>query len=302
MRLSIPPIALCAGGLIIVASGCASVQDVPRDAVGVEWADPASMAPLGDLQLYGCPFPNTAITADVAVRGTAKGDRVRGDFRARTDLLSGSLHLESIDAALPAFTFVARDAWKTSDDVIAALFLRGNQTVRSERSIDVIQALLGVPLTAGDLAWVISGCLARGRFEGSISARRFGEHLVQFSLERERPIEMWMRRTNERFGWTPFSLLTTVAGDIIRWRATFDDRVHGVPARVHVVSDDWHGIVGRTFDLQFSLTHVRLDPMFDPSAFADPPQGPGSIVAVNDLWRTRPPQRLPLLIEDRTKQ
>jgi hypothetical protein len=176
------------------------------------------------------------ITAEVSVRGESNGHRVGGRLWVGTDLSTGSLRLESIQTP-PFFVFIANNAFKgqndTSDVDGTLLLPRGNWVVQRETSRTLLQAIIGLPLSAQEFLWAFSGCPS---WSGSISGQRFGPTLMGVLVGDVLPVESFLRRKDVRSPWTLFAIGRNIAGRTLRWRAEFDNRLRGLFRTIRIVT------------------------------------------------------------------
>jgi hypothetical protein len=225
----------------------------------------AALTPCADLPSVD---GQVAITAELTVQGVANGGRVRGRFWLGADLSGGSFRLEPIKAP-PAFVLVARDLNEDrndrSDHDVSATLRVGDGAIRQERSRELLQALLGVPLSARELIWVMAGCPA---FSGSIGGQNLGPNAMRVLFDGILPGEIFVRRNHMRSPWSLVAMGSSIPGHTYHWRADYGNRVRQVFRHFRIRSREWNGVMGRTFDVGFSWSRVELGATLDERLFA----------------------------------
>jgi hypothetical protein len=167
----------------------------------------------------------------------------------------GRVRLEPVDNKPSHFSLVATYAFGSDRKDEATLVLPGGRQVVRFRSRELVELVLGAPLSALDLLNVFSGCpLGRG---GELRFERFDANTMKMITAGETVVEVFMRRPGSGSPWTVFATVASMPGRPIRWRADAGERSGGVLEWVRLTSLEWNGEAGRRFDVMFSLDHVQ---------------------------------------------
>jgi hypothetical protein len=289
-RLLLPILVMSAS---LVAMACARIT-LP-DGVGVEDSEAVTHA-YGEAVMLPCAFPTieerTVITAQASVRGIANGQRIRGRLWIGVDVGSGSLRLESEQGA---FVFIANKAITgdtDTSDVEATLVLPLDESVVRDSSRSLLEAILGVPLTAQEFMWAFTGCPTWG---GSIFGRRFGNTFMRLWVGDVLPLEFVVRRKDAGSPWALLTMARNVDRGMLRWRAEFNDRVRGLVRAIRIRSLDWNGETGRAFDIRLSRNRTQVGPILGSETFSLVPPRLARRVSLDTLRQQRPRPGWPLV-------
>jgi hypothetical protein len=190
------------------------------------------------------------LTAEVAASGKVSGQR----FRTRLSVgvaAPASARLEAVAPfGPPIFILVA-----TNDDA-TLLLPRDERVLQHGRPADVLDAVAGVPLNAGDLYAVLTGCAPavsqpEGRELGAdwrVIADAAGDTLY---LHRAGSAQPWQLAV------------------VIRraWRVEYRDQLNGLPRTMRITSVTRDGGAGASFDLTLALTQVETNVPLDAEVF-----------------------------------
>jgi len=211
---------------------------------GVPSPDAASLL----AQATGTCSRISTISAEVAVSGSAGGQRLRG--RLLTGLAAPrSLYLEA-PAPFGAPLFVIG-----SFDGDATLLLpRDRRVLEHGRPEEILQAVTGVPLDPAELRATLTGCPVDLATEAS-DARAVGEHWRVLGGDEIR----YLRR--ERTA-APWRLVSVVRSGADGWRADYRNFVNELPRSIRLLSAE-----PRRFDLRLELSQVELNVDLEPSTF-----------------------------------
>ena len=181
---------------LIVWGACATVPKALPEAFGEDAANDVGEA-YGRGVLEPCQIP--VITASVSVRGSWNDNRLRGRLWVGVHTGTGSLRIESLQAAGPSYVFVAPDALHAPNEFVGTLFIpRRNLVVERESSRAVLEAMLGLPLSAREFVWAITGC---PNLSGGLDGKRFGTTMMKIVVEAhgdDHKLELFLRRENEQ--------------------------------------------------------------------------------------------------------
>jgi hypothetical protein len=210
----------------------------------------------GDAQM---PCKSTpTLTARARVRGTVERRRIDSLLWLGVDMSGdagiGRVRLEPVNNNPTHFALVATYSFADRKDEATLVLPGGRQVVRF-RSRELVELVLGAPLSALDLLNVFSGCpLGRG---GELRFERFDANTMKMITAGETVVEVFMRRPGSGSPWTVFATVASMPGRPIRWRADAGERSGGVLEWVRLTSLEWNGEAGRRFDVMFSLDHVQ---------------------------------------------
>ena len=240
--------------LALAALGAAScgapLMKLPRLAPGA--GEPAPDAADALAQATAACRAVRTLTAEVAVRGSANGRRVRGRLSAGVSA-PASARLEAVAPfGAPLFIFVASGGDAT------LLLPRDNRVFEHGHPDTVLEAAAGVPLSAEDLHQILTGCAP------GAAVRSAGQHgkdwRVVTTVEGD---ELYVRRVSG--AWRLVAVVRHATGEYA-WRAEYREPRHGLPQSVHVVSVE-AGRIGAAFDLQLELSQVYTNVALPPEAF-----------------------------------
>lgn len=191
----------------------------------------------------------TALSAEMAVSGTASGQRLRGRVLVGVSAPASAL----LDAAAPfgasLFIYAAHDGDAT------LLLPRDQRVLRHGDPAAVLEAVAGVPLDPADLRRTLTGCAPEG---DAGAGRAFGESWRVVSVNGD---EAYLRR---REGTWRLVALRRGKDDGRGWRADYSDFDRDVPRTIRLTSAD----DGRRFDLSLRLSEVDVNPTLGPEVFA----------------------------------
>jgi hypothetical protein len=199
-----------------------------------------------------CHSPIFKGGARALVRGTLERRRIDTSFWIGMD--GTRLRLEPPDTATPRFGLLASYSYGSDRKDEATLVLPASGLVVRSRSRELVELVLGVPLSALDMQSVLTGCLINNG--GSLQFERFDAGTMKMVAGNDPLVEVFMRRRSIGSPWAVFAIVTGVPGRPIRWRAD-PERSHGVLESVRLTSVEWNGTAGRLFDLTFSLDYVQ---------------------------------------------
>ena len=223
------------------------------------------------------PFAHgrVGIRAELSLRGISAGARIRTRVLVQTDINTGALRVEPLQSP-PSFVFVVNEAFKgmnAAGDLDGTFILpRGDSTVQREDSRELLRALLGVPLSAAELLWAMTGCPV---MNGTITGYWLRQpNSMRVMLGETLPVELVVRRPQVDKRWSLHSMSRGLSGSSLRWRIDY-----GRPARDHlrhfrIRSQEWNGELGRTFDVSFSWDRIELGAAFDDRVFAPDAHSP----------------------------
>ncbi|MES1256520.1 MAG: hypothetical protein ABUS56_12970 [Acidobacteriota bacterium] len=200
-------------------------------------------------QAAACTAVRT-LTAEVAVRGSAAGRRVRGRLSVGV-AAPASVRLEAVAPfGAPAFIFAA------VEDDASLLLPRDARVLQHGRAEDVLGALTGIALGAGNLAAVLTGCGPEGAGGDGISnARQFGDAWIAFDLAAHGTL--YLRRDGAGEPWALAAVHQPPGAREVGWQAEYTDRRAGTPRAIRLASIDTENHVGRTFDVTLALSQVE---------------------------------------------
>lgn len=191
----------------------------------------------------------TSLSAEMAVSGTAAGQRLRG--RVLVGLATPASAL--LDAAAP---FGASLFIYSAHDGDATLLLPRDQRVLVHGDpTAVLEAVAGVPLDPADLRRALTGCALAGDAQ---SGRAFGDDWRTVLINGD---EAYLRRREGT--WRLVAWVHRVEG-ARGWRADYADFAYDLPHTIRLTSDDG----GRRFDLRLQLSQIAINPTLGPEVFA----------------------------------
>jgi hypothetical protein len=257
--------AIAASLLLCALYGCATAPpQLPYggyDASQSRWPGPPRQDPLNSDTLGQAfvdavrPCQSPIVTARAHVRGTQNRRRIDSSFWVGVDAGTGRLRLKSVDAGKRGFGLLARYSYgseRKDDD--ATLVIPSKAWVVRSKSRELVELLLGVPLSALDMQSLLMGCPAAS---GTLRLEVFDDRTIKMVTGDDTALEAFMRRRSVASPWTVFATVGGVPGRPIRWRADPGRRSGGVLESVRLTSLEWNGTAGRLFDLTFSLDRIQ---------------------------------------------
>jgi hypothetical protein len=188
------------------------------------------------------------LTAEIAISGSAGGRRVRGRLLAGADA-PASLRLEATAPfGAPVFIFVARN------DDATLLLPRDGRVLEHGRPAVVLNAVAGVPLDAGDLNAILSGCAPAGSqfravalgTDWRIANVNAGQVTYEVYLHRERGASPWRVVALARHGPTDGVI-----------RVDYRDFQNDLPRTIRLA--DAGSAKEGSFDLTLALSQVEIN-------------------------------------------
>jgi hypothetical protein len=269
-------LAVVLGSLPICVAACAPATppSSPRDISSREAMSifmEAAQRPCAD---FARAHANQTIAADLMVAGASNGSRVSTRLWLGWDLDAGSLRLEPFQGSPPAFVFIANgltDDNYDPDQLDGSLILPDRSgAIQQEFSRELLYPLLGVPLSADELAGVMAGCTA---FRGSLSGHTLGPDTVRLLFDGDLPAEMvFGRDADVPAGWTLLGMGRSTPGSTSHWRADYGRRVLAVFKDFRIHSREWNGLTTDSFDVSFSWRRIQAGPPLDKQLFV--PEAP----------------------------
>lgn len=212
MRRSVP-LALA----LLVAAMFAACGRPPRIALPSGQGTPiADFAPALDSASAACRGVRT-LQAELALSGHAGRQRLRG--RVLAGLLPDALRIEAVSPfGSPAFIL-------TADGAEGRLWMgRERRVVDAVPPADILDALIGIPLSAGDLFALMAGCV-KASVE-PIAGRAYGADWIAVDLEDRATIYLRRRAGAWRIAAASYAGLEVEYGDA----------ANGLPSRVRISS------------------------------------------------------------------
>jgi hypothetical protein len=216
----------------------------------------------------------TSLSAEMSVRGTAAGQRLRGRVLVGVAAPASAL----LDAAAPfgasLFIYAAHEGDST------LLLPRDQRVLPHGDPAAVLEAVAGVPLDPRDLRQTLTGCALEGEAQ---SGRRFGESWRVVTINDDRA---FLRRTHGV--WRLVAVLHHEA-DGRGWRADYADFERELPQTIRLSSAD----DGRRFDLRLRLSQLEVNPPLGPDVFALKIPPSLSPISLEELRRAGPMSETP---------
>ena len=216
------------------------------------------------------------VTAEVTVHGVSMDGPVETRLWLAADFGAGSLRLEPVHTP-PAFVFIATGLHKGLSDSAdlngSVIFSDGKQKIQHS-SRQLLQALLGLPLSGEELFTVILGCPSS--FDGSTTGHMLGPNEMRVLMGAMRVGELLVRRVDARSPWMLTAIGISIPGRSYQWRADYGSRSRAHFRHFRIRSQEWNGILGRTFDVRFSWNRVEIGARLDQQLFAPSTPAPRS--------------------------
>jgi len=210
------------------------------------------------------------LTAEVAASGRVMGQRVRVRLSAGV-AAPASARLEAVAPfGPPAFILVA------TRDEATLLLPREDRVLQHGRPADVLDAVAGVPLDAGELHVVLTGCApAISQPEG----RALGaDWRVMTDAAGD---ALYLHRAGGTQRWQLVAVIRRA------WRVDYRDHLNGLPRTMRVTSVTREG-GGAPFDLTLALTQVETNVPLDDEVFRVRIPRTAQPITLDELRHARP--------------
>lgn len=200
--------------------------------------------------------------------------RVGGE-RLRARMLAGLSAPASVFLDVPA-PFGASVFMLGAVGEHATLLLPRDRRVLTEaRPAEMLEAITGVYLDAGDLRRTLTGCVDT---DGAATGHAIGDNWRVVSAAND----AYLRRERADAPWRLVAVVHRPAGRAV-WRAEYHDFDGALPRTVRLVSD----AEGR-FDLRLSLSQLEIDAALPPSTFQVVVPAGFDPLTIEDLRRAGP--------------
>jgi hypothetical protein len=223
--------------------------------------------------------------------GTIRTRRISGRFSFAA--MVNGLRIESVGDTPRAFFY-------TRNERQEAFLYREAYSVLAKGD-DLIELMLGLPLTPSDLQRVLTAC---PRIGGSLEFHRFDDQWVKVRVTESpsnKTHDLYIRRNPDGLGWTQEVLVGQVVGRTTRWRAEFHREDSGQPSWVRLVSSEWNGTLGEAFDVRLSFRRVQVNAILGPETFTIAPSPCVAVTRDLDSIRSTQSKSAPFLIDPRAK-
>ena len=255
--------------LLLVLGACAASCGAPLMKLPAGPGAPAGDAAAAFAQATAVCRGIRTLTAEVAASGKVGGRR----FRARLSVgvaAPASARLEAVAPfGAPYFILAA------ANDEATLLLPRDERVLEHGRSADVLDAVAGVPLSAGDLRAVLTGCAP------ALPEPREGRELgADWRMIADTTGDaLYLHRAGAGQPWQLAVVIRRA------WRVEFHDPLNGVPRTLRITS-----AIGAAspFDLTLALSQVDTNVALGPEVFrVDVPRAAHPIT-LEELRRARP--------------
>jgi outer membrane lipoprotein-sorting protein len=212
------------------------------------------------------------LSAEVAASGKVSGQR----FRARLSVgvaEPASARIEAVAPfGAPYFILAAKD------DDATLLLPRDERVLEHGRAAEVLDAVAGVPLGAGDLHALLTGCAP------ALSQPEQGRELgADWRMIADTTGDaLYLRRTGAGQPWALAAVIRPA------WRAEYREPLNGLPRAVRITSTSAAGDPGASFDLTLALSQVETNVPLGAEVFrVDIPRA-ATPITLEELRRARP--------------
>ena len=211
------------------------------------------------------------LTAEVAASGKVSGQRFRARLSAGV-AAPASARLEAVAPfGPPIFILVA-----TNDDA-TLLLPREERVLQHGRPADVLDAVAGVPLNAGDLHAVLTGCAP------AVSQPEGRELGADWRVITDAAGDaLYLHRAG---GAQPWQLVAVIRR---AWRVEYRDQLNGLPRTMRITSVTRTGGAGASFDLTLVLTQVETNVPLDADVFRVQIPQTAQPITLDELRHARP--------------
>lgn len=233
---------------------------------------PAADAADAFAQATGACRAIRTLTAEIAVSGSAGGQRVRGRLSAGV-AAPASARLEAVAPfGQPIFILTA------IDDETTLLLPRDERVLQHGRSAEVLDAVTGVPLSAADLRMVLTGC-------ASEVLRPQGLALgADWRVLREPGQDaLYLHRAGATQPWQLVAVIRPT------WRVDYGDHVNGLPRSIRITTAGGKDAAARaSFDLTLALSQVDTNVPLEADVFRVQIPRSAQPITLDELRSARP--------------
>ena len=212
------------------------------------------------------------LTAEVAASGKVGGQR----FRARLSVgvaAPASARLEAVAPFGAPFFILA-----ASNDEATLLLPRDDRVLQHGRSADVLDAVAGVPLSAGDLHAVLTGCGPT-----TIATPEGRELGADWRLITDGGGDaLYLHRAG---GGEPWQLAAVVGR---AWRVEYRDPLNGLPRTMRITSVAGRSGPAASFDLTLALSQVETNVALGADVFRVDIPRTAQPITLDELRHARP--------------
>ncbi len=256
--------------LAAVAAGCAP----KRLSLPSGRGEPAPDGPEVLAQATSACRAIRTLTAEAALSGSVDGQRLRGRLLLGV-AAPASARVEAVapfGAPLFIFTAVGRDA--------TLLLPRDDRVLERGRPADVLAAVAGVPLSAEELRFTVTGCWSDNTIR---RAQQFGANWREIDASAD--VTLYLRRDKDQDPWRLVAVRHSAPG-AGAWTAEYRDFPSDLPATVRIVSDDRSS--SASYDLRLSLTQVETNVPLGPEVFRVEVPASARPITIEELRHARP--------------
>jgi len=213
------------------------------------------------------------LTAEVNASGKAAGSRFRG--RLTTGVAApASARIEAVAPfGPPVFIFVA-----TGDDA-TLLLPRDERILEHGRPADVLGAVAGVPLSAGDLYVTLTGCAP------ATVPPQGNERGPDWRVIESEGAELYLHRDGASQPWRLTAVIRRPPNGTA-WQAEYRDHQSGLPRTIRLTSLNAPG--NSAFDLTLRLSQVETNVALEAPVFSVEVPTSASPITLDELRNARP--------------
>lgn len=210
------------------------------------------------------------LTAEVAASGKAGGQR----FRARLSVgvaTPASARIEAVAPfGAPFFILAAHD------DDTTLLLPREDRVLRHGRSAEVLDAAVGVPLSAADLRIALTGCAPNVR---QPAGRALG---ADWRVIADGGDELYLHRGGSAQPWQLVAAIRAAG------RLEYRDHLNGLPRTIRMTSTPGARGEGASFDVTLALTQVDTNVTLGAEVFRVDVPASAQPITLDELRHARP--------------
>jgi hypothetical protein len=212
-----------------------------------------------------------SLSAEIAVKGSVSGQRLRGRLLGGFTAQGARLEAPAPFGA-PVFIFAARN------DDATLLLPRDSRVVEHGKPAELLDALTGVALTPSELLRLLDGCLIPERVN---SPQAIGD--LWRTVAGGGGAKMYFHRDAPSAPWRIVSVLFPGEGLQPSWRADYDRFVNGLPTVVRLVS-----MPADRFNLELALSQVETNIELKAEVFRVEIPAGTSRITIDEIRRARP--------------
>jgi hypothetical protein len=216
-----------------------------------------------------------ALTAEIAVSGSAGGHRLRGRLLAGVAMPDSARLEAAAPFGQPLFILAAAGGKST------LLLPRDKRVLADAPPGEVLDAVAGVPLNPSDLYTTLTGCPPA---YSSIDGVAYGDDWRVLKGAGGGWRTAYLRRENPSRPWRIVALLQ----DDVGWRVEYLEYQNNLPRSIHLTNSGSRSSGSSSFNIKLTLSQVEASAALDPETFTIRVPADAEPISLEELRRSSP--------------